>query len=107
MTTDVEVAGALTALQGALRGFRQMGQRTQGAPTLAPAVAGRSNAARGRPATVEVVDCVDTTRWLVYARNGELVDDEPGGRRKVGATVTETGGVWKVTLFGVREVGTC
>ena len=98
---------ALAALREALRGFRQLGQRTQGAPVLAPNVAKRSAAADGRPATVEVVDCVDTTQWLVYAQDGELADDKPGGRRRLGATVTEVGGVWKVTLFGVREVGTC
>ncbi|MFE9690677.1 hypothetical protein [Micromonospora sp. NPDC005806] len=62
----------------------------------------------GDPTTVTVTDCLDGTRFLVYTAAGELADDEPGGRRSATATVVNRRGEgWKVTSFGVQEVGTC
>lgn len=97
---------ALESLTGALDGYRRKEQVMKGRPVMNPRVASRSP---GNPIRqVEVEDCADSTHWLVYDKSGALADDEPGGRRSIGATVKDTGGgVWKVSLFGVREVGTC
>ncbi len=97
---------ALEALTGALDGYRKKEHVMKGRPVMNPRVASRSP---GNPTRqVEIKDCADSTDWLVYDKSGDLVNDVPGGRRSIGATVKDTGGgVWKVSLFGVREVGTC
>jgi hypothetical protein len=97
---------ALESLTGALDGYRKKGQVMKGRPALTPRVVSRSP---GDPVSrLEVKDCADTTTWLVYDKSGDLINDVPGGRRSIGATVIDTGnGVWKVSLFGAREVGTC
>jgi hypothetical protein len=57
---------------------------------------------------VTITDCLDTTKFLVYKRSGELADDVPGGRRSAKATVTNlVAHGWKVTGFGVQAVNTC
>ena len=97
---------ALDALSEALDGYSKKDQVMKGRPVLNPRVLSRSP---GNPVRqMEIKDCADTSDWLVFDKNGAPADDEPGGRRSIGATVKDTGnGVWKVSLFGVREVGTC
>lgn len=97
---------ALESLTGALDGYRKKKQVMKGRPVMKPRVASRS---AGNPIRqLEVEDCADSTDWLVYDESGALTNDEPGGRRFIAATVKDTGGgVWKVSLFGVHEVGTC
>ena len=97
---------AFEALSGALDGYSKKEQAMKGRPVLKPRVLSRSP---GNPVKqMEIKDCADTSNWSVYDKNGDPVDDTPGGRRSIGATVLDTGnGVWKVSLFGVREVGTC
>jgi hypothetical protein len=61
------------------------------------------------PTKVGITDCGDSTNWLKYRKNsGELVDDQPGGRQLINAVVEQqSDGSWKVSDFGVHEVGSC
>ncbi|MFI6098179.1 hypothetical protein ACIA8G_21675 [Lentzea sp. NPDC051213] len=61
------------------------------------------------PTKVIVTDCSDSTNALKYrADNGQLADDKPGGRHLINAIVDkQPDGSWKVSDFGVHEVGTC
>ncbi|WP_018788576.1 hypothetical protein [Micromonospora sp. CNB394] len=59
------------------------------------------------PTEAEVLDCVDSTRWLEYKVSGGLWDDKPGGKHRTTATVKFTGGTWKVSSFILEESGTC
>jgi hypothetical protein len=61
------------------------------------------------PTKVIVTDCSDSTHSLKYrADNGQLADNTPGGRRLINGIVQRQGdGSWKVTEFGVHEVGSC
>ncbi len=97
---------ALKTLQDGLSSYRSKGNVLKGDLVMAPRVAQVSLAST--PPTVTVTDCIDDTKFLVYTDSDEPVDDEPGGRRSVRATVTDgaTQG-WKVTSFGVQVTGTC
>lgn len=59
------------------------------------------------PTEATVNDCVDTSNWLNYKAAGGLVDDVPGGRQVMTATVSLTDGAWKVSAFKLGRVGTC
>ncbi|MEU8656152.1 hypothetical protein [Actinoplanes philippinensis] len=59
------------------------------------------------PTEVEIVDCVDSTKWLKYKASGGLWDDKPGGKHRNTATVKSTDGVWKVDSFILEGAGTC
>lgn len=61
------------------------------------------------PSKVVISDCGDSSNWLQYhVATGELADDEPGGRRSItGIVEKQSDGVWRVTGFAVRAVGTC
>lgn len=96
---------ALPTLKRGLALNKSRGLTSKGAPTLAPRVTSVGPVAA--PISVTVSDCVDSTNWLLYKQNGQPADDDPGGRRKVTATVAKTGETWKVTGFAAREVGTC
>jgi hypothetical protein len=96
---------ALQTLNKGLALNKSRSQKTKGAPTMKPELTSIGPGTAQRTATV--ADCVDSTRWLLYQADGRLVDNKPGGRRQVTATVTEVGGTWKVTTFAARGVGTC
>ncbi|MBN1174816.1 MAG: hypothetical protein JXA67_21830 [Micromonosporaceae bacterium] len=59
------------------------------------------------PTDATVTDCVNTENWLNYKASGGLVDDVPGGRHVMTATVTRADGAWKVSVFKLGRVGTC
>lgn len=59
------------------------------------------------PTMAIVKDCVNTENWLNYKASGGLVDNVPGGRRVMTATVSATDGTWKVSAFQLGRVGTC
>lgn len=59
------------------------------------------------PTVATVKDCVNTENWLNYKASGGLVDNVPGGRRLMTATVSAAGGTWKVSAFQLGRVGTC
>ncbi|MET8763061.1 hypothetical protein [Lentzea sp. NPDC004782] len=58
---------------------------------------------------MRVTDCGDSTNALKYRKDsGQLADDVPGGKRRITATVEkQADGTWKVTDFGVLDLGTC
>jgi hypothetical protein len=98
---------ALTNLTRGLYADHYNGLVTQGAPTLAPTVTSSEPAAN--PKKIVISDCGDSTHWLKYrADNGQLADREPGGRQAINAIVEkQSDGYWKVSDFGVHDVGTC
>lgn len=96
---------ALKMLRDALAGYRAKNQVFKGEYGSRPTVVETSP--KDKPVAVVIADCLDSKNFLVYKANGELADDEPGGRRSTGATVHLQGGTWKVTSFAIREKGTC
>lgn len=98
---------ALEKLARALRAYRDKGQVVKGEIRSNPQLADASPAKT--PATMSVTDCVDTTSFLAYwASSGEPVNDVPGGRRSMLATVSDVSGVgWRVTSYGLQAVNTC
>jgi hypothetical protein len=79
---------------------------TKGEPKVSPQVS--SVDPRIDPTTVMISDCGDSTNWLKYKTNGQLVNDTPGGRRSIIAEAKkQQDGSWKVARFAVEGVGTC
>lgn len=98
------------ALQKLSRGLytdHQNGVVTRGEPALNPSVS--SAEPKTKPTKIVITDCGDSTNFLKYdAKTGQLADDEPGGRRLINAIVElQTDGTWKVSDFGIHEVGSC
>lgn len=98
---------ALTNLSRGLYADQVNGLVTKGAPTLSPTVS--SIDPPNDPKKIIVTDCGDSTNWLKYRKdNGQLANDKPGGRQLINAIVEkQTDGSWKVSDFGVHDVGTC
>lgn len=97
---------ALKTLTSGLSSYRSKGHVLKGEYVSNPQATAASPLSR--PATVTVTDCLNDINFLVYDASGNRVDDEPGGRRATRATVSDLGAEgWKVTSFGVQEVGTC
>jgi hypothetical protein len=98
---------ALNKLSQSLYGDSYRGIVTKGAPVLNPSVSNVDPA--NDPARVVIMDCGDSTTWLKYRRdNGSLADDKPGGRHLINSTVEkQVDGSWKVSDYGVHDVGSC
>lgn len=98
---------ALTNMSRGLYADHYNGLVTKGEPVLNPTVSSTEPA--GEPKKIIVSDCGDSTNWLKYrADNGQLADKEPGGRQAINAIVEkQSDGSWKVSDFGVHDVGTC
>lgn len=98
---------ALTNLSRSLYADHYNGLVTKGEPALNPSVS--SFEPPHAPVKIIVTDCGDSTQWLKYrADTGRPVDDKPGGRRLINAIVEkQSDGSWKVSDYGVHEVGTC
>jgi hypothetical protein len=97
---------ALAVLTGGLADYRDQGLVFSGAPVLWPQVAELSPPDDPVGATVE--DCADSSGFEAVRADGGRYEDEPGGRRLITAEVENVGeGIWKVTGFAVREVGSC
>jgi hypothetical protein len=97
---------ALDALVRGLTSMRDDGRVIDGEVVLTPEVV--VLALEDSPMRAQVRDCGDSSDWLtVDAATGEVTDD-PRGRQLIVADLQEVGGgTWKVTSFGVREVGSC
>jgi hypothetical protein len=95
---------ALATLVDGLESYATKGQILKGDLVTNPEVADVSPSIN--TSTVTIADCLDTTAFLVY-EDDELADDEPGGRRSAMGTVTLLSDGWRVTSFGIQEVGTC
>lgn len=98
---------ALTNITRGLYTAKTNGRVSRGRPKLDPQVSSVEPA--DAPSKVVIADCGDSTDWIqVRADTGEPVDDAPGGRRQINAVVEkQTDGVWRVSDFGVHEVGSC
>jgi hypothetical protein len=96
---------ALRLIVSALYGNRALGKVSKGDVVIDPKVTGASPAQS--PTKVTVHDCVNGEHWLEYKKNGELWDDKPGGKHDTTATVTLSGGTWKVSSFLAKATGTC
>lgn len=98
---------ALDKLTRSLRADQDKGLVTKGSPTLSPQVSAVDPTSD--PLKVTITDCGDSTNALKYRKdNGQLADDVPGGRRLINAIVEkQADGKWKVTDFGVHDLGTC
>lgn len=78
---------------------------SKGAPTNNPQVSQADPA--NNPTTIMISDCSDSSNWLKY-KNGQLLNDTPGGRRSITAEVKkQQDGTWRVTRFAVEGVGSC
>jgi hypothetical protein len=98
---------ALTNLSRGLYADHYNGLVTKGEPILHPRVL--SVDPPQDPTRVVITDCGDSTHWLKYRTNsGRLVNDKPGGRSLINAIVDkQPDGSWKVSDYGVHEIGTC
>lgn len=98
---------ALNKLSQSLYGDSYRGIVTKGEPILNPRVSTVEQPEN--PQKIIIADCGDSTNWLKYrADNGVLADDKPGGRHLINSTVEkQVDGSWKVSDYGVHEVGSC
>ena len=98
---------ALKTLSDGVRDVRNQGLKGEGKFALSPQVTEVTPA--NEPTKIAVRDCVDTRQSrIVRASPGATYNDKPGGLRLCLATVQrQNDGSWKVTSFGLREVGTC
>lgn len=98
---------ALNTLSQSLYRDNTKGLVSKGEPVLSPVV--YSFEPHDAPTKVIVTDCGDSTNWLKYRKdNGQLTDDVPGGKRRINAIVEkQVDGTWKVSDFGVHDVGSC
>ncbi|WP_434450181.1 hypothetical protein [Lentzea sp. E54] len=98
---------ALNKLTEGLRRDRDRGVVTKGEPTHDISVSSMEPSAE--PKKVVVRDCSDSSNALKYrVDNGERSGSTPGGRQRIDAIVEQQAdGTWKVSDFGVHEVGSC
>jgi hypothetical protein len=98
---------ALTNITRGLYTDKTNGLVSKGRPKLYPQVS--SVEPQSAPTKITVADCGDSTDWVQYrADTGEPADDSPGGRREINAVVEkQADGAWRVTDFGVQEIGSC
>ncbi|MET9225596.1 hypothetical protein [Lentzea sp. NPDC003310] len=98
---------ALDKLKRSLRSDRDKGLVSRGKPVLDPKASDVKPA--DAPTRVEVTDCGDSTNWLKYRKDTNLLaDDVPGGRRLIEAAVDkQPDSTWKVSDWAVHEIGSC
>lgn len=98
---------ALTNMSRALYADKKNGLITKGSPELSPEVS--SAEPSDDPTKVIVTDCGDSSTWLKYRKkDGKRASDSGGGRHRINAVVEkQSDGSWKVSDYGVHEVGSC
>jgi hypothetical protein len=98
---------ALKTLVDGVRKVKEQGLKGTGTITVSPTVT--EVAPASAPTKVGIRDCFnDGDAHIVRASPGPPYSDKPGGRRLCLASVERQGdGSWKVTSFGLHEVGTC
>ncbi|MFC5108993.1 hypothetical protein [Kibdelosporangium philippinense] len=103
---DHAVEPALGVITRSLHADNLNGVVTKGAPRNQPTVS--SMEPKEDPTTVMISDCGDSSDWLKYKKDGQLLNAEPGGRQSITAEVKrQPSGAWMVTRFAVMGVGTC
>ncbi len=97
---------ALQVLTGDLYADHLNGLVAKGEPVNHPRVT--SVNPPGAPTSVRIEDCADSRNWLQYRTDGSLLDDTPGGMRRILAEARlHTDGLWRVTQFGVGDLASC
>ena len=98
---------ALSTMSRGLYNDHYNGLVSRGRPVNNPTVASAEPSAS--PTRIVISDCGDSTNWKKYrADNDQPVTGDPGGRRLINAVVDrQADSSWKVSDFGVREVGSC
>ena len=97
---------ALARIVDVLFTYRETGVVTRGVPVTNARVSGASPA--DAPTEVTVVDCGDSTNWTKHKKaTGELIEDDPRGRRNITGVVKPVDGSWKVVSFDVGDIGSC
>jgi hypothetical protein len=97
---------ALSQLVRGVYANKQHGIIAKGEPVTNPKVTSVNPS--DVPTSVGIGDCFDDSHWLNYiASTGALQNDVPGGKHATTATVSQSGGSWKVTELAVGAVGTC
>jgi hypothetical protein len=97
---------ALARIVDVIFTYQQTGVVTRGAPVTNARVTGVAPA--DAPTEVTIADCGDSTNWTKHEKaTGELVKDDPRGRRNITAVVKPIDGSWKVVSFDVGDIGSC
>lgn len=97
---------ALARIVDVLFTYQETGVVTRGAPVMNARVSGASPVEA--PTEVTVVDCGDSTNWTKHDKaTGELIENDPRGRRNITAVVKPVDGSWKVVSFDVGDIGSC
>ncbi|MFI6477620.1 hypothetical protein ACIBH1_06800 [Nonomuraea sp. NPDC050663] len=93
---------ALAVLINALRLNDEQNAIAQGEPKLNPTIVSAT------PEKVVIEDCTDTSSVLLYNRKtGKPINDEPGGLRRIDATISRKEIGWKATKIRIWQVGSC
>jgi hypothetical protein len=91
---------ALWLLQYVMEQSRKAGVTSEGAARVAPTVVKSSRA------KVELLDCVDGSKWVKVKSDGS--PGMPGGHYRTEATVVRhSSGQWKVSKLYSAEAGSC
>lgn len=103
--SDHATGAALQLLKYGLSKDRQDGVVAKGTVSVSPRVV--SAEPPRDPSLVQIQDCFDDTRWLIYKADGTLKNDVPGGHYDTKATVQHTRDGWKVVKLYLGAVGSC
>jgi hypothetical protein len=98
---DHATGEALMLLQYVIEGHAEEDQVAQGGPRHDVAVVESKTDRR------ELRDCMDGTDWLMYEKNGDLVNNKPGSHGLVEATVERRADGWIVTDLIMHGAATC
>ncbi|WP_239648829.1 hypothetical protein [Nocardiopsis chromatogenes] len=91
---------ALELMRQTLQGASDDGVTVVGEPLLSPEVTESSER------EVTILDCVDDSEWVEQGEASSSAEAEPGPR-KVDATVSNDGLVWRVSELRIWEQGSC
>lgn len=93
---------ALARIVSVLVTYRETDVVTKGGPIT------NARVTRTEPTEITIADCGDSTNWTKHKKgNGELIQDDPRGRRTITAAVKPQDGSWKVVSFDVGDIGSC
>jgi hypothetical protein len=105
--SEFATGNALSAMSRGLAADHYNGLVSRGYPLNSPTATSAEPVTA--PVKVQISDCGDSTKWKRYrADNGQPASGDSGGRRRINAVVDkQADGSWKVSDFGVQDVGTC
>jgi hypothetical protein len=91
---------ALDLLRNMMDEAKADGATSRGGVLVAPSVV------KSQPAEVQLLDCVDGTKWE-QVKAGGVADALAGAHYRTEATVARGSGAWKVSKLYWGEAGTC